>query len=397
MYGYKVMKLLLNDNIREYRRNMKLTQEQLAEAMGVSVGTISKWESGVSSPNIELIVQLAEFFQISVDVLLGYGWDRRSMGECAAILKHLREQHQFAEGIAEAGKFLKRYPNSFLIVYESAMMYYYEALLYANNLNGGVSDEIKQKMKTALHLFVQSLDLMEQNTDQGLSEIMIHQKIGSLYGYLGEKETAIEYLKEHDICGINDLKIGMFWSDMGKFEKAEYYIIKEFQKNMLGLWNSYVSMFQVLINTGRYKEALDVSDWIRNLFLSAALQGHSYLYLIISQIDGYAATVYAYMAEDDNTDTNSRIREILRRSLQEAGIFDENPNYTGIYRFFGYEFPTVCDIMGDSFGSTAAEAVKNVIYCSKEDKKPYEILVTEYNKLILELEMDKTLIIGGSE
>lgn len=38
-----------------------------------------------------------------------------------------------------------------------------------------------------------------------------------------------------------------------------------------------------------------------------------------------------------------------------------------------------------------------MIYCSKEDEKPYEILVTEYNKLILELEMDKALIIGGSE
>lgn len=391
------MRLLLNDNIREYRKGMKLTQEQLAEAMGVSVGTVSKWESGVSSPNIELIVELAEFFQISVDVLLGYGWEKRNMGECAARLKYLREQHQFVQGITDAGKFLKKYPNSFLVVYESAMMYYYEALSYANNLNGGVSDEIKEKMKTALQLFIQSLDLMEQNTDRGLSEIMIHQNIGSLYGYLGEKETAIEYLKEHNVCGINDLKIGMFWNDMGKFRNAEYYIIKELKKNMLGLWNGYVSMFQVLINTKRFQEALNVSDWIRKLFLSAASQGHRYLYLIISQIDGYVATVYAYMAECDNINKKSEIRDNLRLSLQETGIFDENPDYAGIYDFFGSEFPTVCDLMGDSFGSTAAEAVKNVIYCSKEDEKPYEILVTEYNKLILELKMDKALIIGGSE
>ena len=42
------MKLSIAENIRSYRRDMRLTQEQLAEALGVTVGAVSKWESGVS-------------------------------------------------------------------------------------------------------------------------------------------------------------------------------------------------------------------------------------------------------------------------------------------------------------------------------------------------------------
>ena len=42
------MKSNISENIKFYRKEKNFTQEQLAEAMGVSVGAVSKWESGVS-------------------------------------------------------------------------------------------------------------------------------------------------------------------------------------------------------------------------------------------------------------------------------------------------------------------------------------------------------------
>ena len=47
-------------------------QEQLAEAMDVSVGAVSKWEQASSMPEIPMLMKLADFFQTSVDALLGY-------------------------------------------------------------------------------------------------------------------------------------------------------------------------------------------------------------------------------------------------------------------------------------------------------------------------------------
>ena len=66
------MKLNLSENIKKYRKEMNLTQEGLAEAFGVTVGAVSKWESGSTVPDIMTMMELADFFNVSMDILLGY-------------------------------------------------------------------------------------------------------------------------------------------------------------------------------------------------------------------------------------------------------------------------------------------------------------------------------------
>ena len=56
------MKIMLADNIRTFRKERSLTQEQLAEALGVTAGAVYKWEAKLSITELELIVQMAEFF-----------------------------------------------------------------------------------------------------------------------------------------------------------------------------------------------------------------------------------------------------------------------------------------------------------------------------------------------
>lgn len=55
------MELKLAENIRTFRKTRGLTQEQLAEALMVSVGAVSKWEKGASIPDISLILEMAGY------------------------------------------------------------------------------------------------------------------------------------------------------------------------------------------------------------------------------------------------------------------------------------------------------------------------------------------------
>ena len=66
------MKLMLAQNIRTQRKAHSLTQENLAEAIGVTVGAVSKWENGTTSPDLVTLMGLADLFGTSVDALLGY-------------------------------------------------------------------------------------------------------------------------------------------------------------------------------------------------------------------------------------------------------------------------------------------------------------------------------------
>lgn len=61
----------LGERIKHHRKRLGLTQEQLAERMGVSPQAVSKWENNLSCPDIAALPQLAEVFGISVDELLG--------------------------------------------------------------------------------------------------------------------------------------------------------------------------------------------------------------------------------------------------------------------------------------------------------------------------------------
>ncbi len=57
--------------ISELRHRKKITQQELAEIVGVSFQTISKWENGSTMPDITYLPVLAEYFDVSVDQLLG--------------------------------------------------------------------------------------------------------------------------------------------------------------------------------------------------------------------------------------------------------------------------------------------------------------------------------------
>ena len=59
------------DTIRHHRKRLGLTQEQLAERVGVSFQAVSKWECGTATPDLSMIVVLANFFDITTDTLLG--------------------------------------------------------------------------------------------------------------------------------------------------------------------------------------------------------------------------------------------------------------------------------------------------------------------------------------
>ena len=59
-----------NEKIQELRKQMGLTQEELAEQLYVSRTAISKWESGRGYPNIESLKAIAKFFSVTVDELL---------------------------------------------------------------------------------------------------------------------------------------------------------------------------------------------------------------------------------------------------------------------------------------------------------------------------------------
>lgn len=62
----------LGQRLSELRNRKHLTQDQVAEALGIKRARYNAWENGISSPDNSMLVELAKYHKVSVDYLLGY-------------------------------------------------------------------------------------------------------------------------------------------------------------------------------------------------------------------------------------------------------------------------------------------------------------------------------------
>lgn len=62
---------ILSKNLKIFRERKGLTQENVAEALNVVRQTISKWEKGISDPDADMLIRLAEILDVSVNELIG--------------------------------------------------------------------------------------------------------------------------------------------------------------------------------------------------------------------------------------------------------------------------------------------------------------------------------------
>ena len=104
-----------NDRIKKLRKQKDMTQEQLAEYIGVSTQAISRWETGATCPDISALPQLAELFNITIDELLGVN-EKVKRQEINAVIADAEEKINNTgetEGpIIKLKEALNKYPNN---------------------------------------------------------------------------------------------------------------------------------------------------------------------------------------------------------------------------------------------------------------------------------------------
>jgi transcriptional regulator with XRE-family HTH domain len=65
------MIIKVGERITELRNKYNLTQHALAKELGVSRSSVNAWELGISTPSVERIVDISNYFHVTVDYLLG--------------------------------------------------------------------------------------------------------------------------------------------------------------------------------------------------------------------------------------------------------------------------------------------------------------------------------------
>lgn len=83
---------MLGENIRAQRKLRRITQVELATALGVSKQSVCNWENNNIMPSIQMLLNIAQYFGVSTDLLLGRGGTNAidTQGLSAEQVDHLR-------------------------------------------------------------------------------------------------------------------------------------------------------------------------------------------------------------------------------------------------------------------------------------------------------------------
>ena len=179
------MELKLAVNIKRMRKERSLTQEALADALGVTTGAVYKWEAELSSPELGMLVRIADLFDTSVDNLLGYKpADDRKGSIRDKILGYAIAKDK--AGLEYAEKALTKYPNDFGVVAVSANIYSVF----------GMEDQNKDLIRRAIELYEKACGMVPHDIDPRFGRLSMIGTMAVLNYLINDKDKALEMMKE---------------------------------------------------------------------------------------------------------------------------------------------------------------------------------------------------------
>jgi len=165
------MNIYIGENIKRLRQEKRLTQEALANIIGISFQAVSKWECGDAYPDITLLPVIANYFGVTIDELLGN--DKIKAEESKA-----------------------RREEAFLLHQKSLIENVWNVMAMIDCYHQWYSDFISPADRLALLKISADLtDIIYGDDNNGLAKLLIYEEMARLYFSLGEKENGHKYLE----------------------------------------------------------------------------------------------------------------------------------------------------------------------------------------------------------
>ena len=348
------MQLKLPENIKRYRKEMGLTQEGLADALGVTVGAVSKWENGNNVPDIVTLMEIANFFNVSMDQLLSYDMSSKNMDDMCTRISDLCAERRYDEAISEANTALVRYPHTFKVIYTCATLYYLKGYEQRN-------DGDKSK---AIELFEKAMEFISQNKDPDISEYMIKRRIAEMYSD-SDPDKALELFKAINYDGCNSSSIAMILMNKGEREEA----LKYYNVALLHGFSEQYSVFSnaslAVAASGKrkdYQTAIGLMDAeIKILKLFSKDGSYNYIHKLMTVLLILKAWWFSCIKDHEAMEKCVKEAYLIATELDKAGVPLE---MSSSFKFY---FSEDKSYFYDTIGVGAVEGIE-ALFNRKKDK-----------------------------
>jgi len=173
------MVIKIGEKIKELRKKSDITQERFAEYLGVTAQAVSKWEVESGYPDIELLPSIANFFDVTIDELMGFDISKKQQ-KIDSILVQMQMHLLKGTAVEFLKNAVREFPNSYKLLYHLAYHLRRE----------GKNDE--EKLKNAHESIAICNRILEDCTNDDILRTLALENLAYSYNKIGDKAKAIE-------------------------------------------------------------------------------------------------------------------------------------------------------------------------------------------------------------
>lgn len=278
--------------IRKYRKEKDMTQEEMANRLGVTAPAVNKWEKGSSMPDITLLAPIARLLGISLDTLLSFR-EELTQEEIQDIIYTLNSKlrgQSFGEAFAYVKEKIAQYPNCEYLILEAAILLNAERM---RTENGTGNDEVVVLVQPDPEQSGKKRETQDETEVHGMEEDYDAVIGGWLTGALKSEQERVRTMAAEALF--------IFYLNNKQYEKAEECLAYYSEQNP----ERKLKQARIYSETGRTEEAYKTCE---ELLLS--------MYQMISLL---FHSIGALAVRDQNMD---KVRAMVEKQSLLAELFE---------------------------------------------------------------------------
>lgn len=244
----------INEQIKQHRKKIGLTQEQVANYLGVSAPAVNKWEKGVTYPDVSLLAPLAKLLKIDLNTLFAFheNISKAEIGLFCNEVGKIISENGYQAGFEAAEAKIQEYPVCELLRYSAALL-----------LDGGMSlSDIPYEEKAIyehnlMEWYEQAAAGEDEETREAAIAMLVNKYISC--GQIEKAQELCDLLPDKRTLDKQMLKINILMKQDKNEDAAALAEMKIFN-DIAALQNYFIKLVDIEILIGDIKTASHIAD-----------------------------------------------------------------------------------------------------------------------------------------
>lgn len=289
----------MNKIIQVKRKEIGLTQEQIAEYLGVSTPAVNKWEKGSTYPDISLLPALARLLKVDLNTLLCFneGLSEQEISHFSKELIDTIRKSNFESGFTMGMEKIQEYPNCGLLIHTTAL------LLDGALMMSGINANDKEKYSSQITALYERAAKCEDDEIRNKAIFMLTSKyIGQ--GNYGKAQEMLDLLPERTAMDKKQLQANLLIKQ-NRLEEAAKLLERKLLMEINEIQILLVQLADIELKEGNDQDAFHIAELSRDAVRLFELWDYC----------SFVAPLQVALAQENVQDSIALLKSILEAAL----------------------------------------------------------------------------------